>query len=131
MALQTRDQERARQAYQWAKDAQAKHLAADYKVRINAFGSNVLRSGLVAAMAFLERDGKDEATRLLLDQLANAGIPGVATREGKKLAPAIRDLELNDYLLATREVLHLALWMRRAVQATFDESGGRDEKGSR
>jgi CRISPR-associated protein Cmr5 len=130
MPLHTRDQERARRAYEWATQAGAKKLEAAYKVRVNALGSNVLRCGLVAAIAFLERDREeDPATKLLLDQLAHAGIPGVDARDGRTLAVKIREMALNDYLLATREVLQLALWMRRAVQSTFPKTGGQTEGG--
>lgn len=126
MTLHTRDQERALLAYEWAEQARAQKVVDAYKVRVNALGANVLRNGLVAALAFLERDRKKEkAAELLLGQLADASLPGISKAKGA-VPVQVRELPLDAYLLATREVLQLALWMRRAVQATFTEPGGED-----
>jgi CRISPR-associated protein Cmr5 len=56
---------------------------------------------------------------LLLSGLASAGLPGLSLVQGPKLPGKVRELELRGYMLATREVLQLAVWFQRAVQATF------------
>ncbi len=118
MTRQTRDQRRALHAYECVKDVPEKERP-DYETRVNNLGSTVLRNGLAAALAFLEREKDRPAVNRLLEHLASAGIPGLQGVKGADLPGKVRGLELRGYMLATREVLHLAVWFRRAVQATF------------
>ncbi|HYH97867.1 type III-B CRISPR module-associated protein Cmr5 [Hyalangium sp.] len=114
----TRDQRRALHAYQCVERVPAGERE-DYKTRVGDLGSTVLRNGLAAALAFLEREQDKKAVVRLLGDLASAGIPGLSSVPAEKLPGKVRDLELRSYMLATREVLHLAVWFQRAVQATF------------
>jgi CRISPR-associated protein Cmr5 len=75
-------------------------------------------------LAFLQREKDSEAVGLLLDHLASARVPGVQAMKGAELFSAVRGLELRDYMLATREVLEVTVWLRRAVQATFVDKKG-------
>jgi CRISPR-associated protein Cmr5 len=119
MTRLTREQQRALHAYERVKRVPEKERP-DYETQVNALGSTVLRNGLAAALAFLERDQeKKAAARQLLDDLASARIPGLQSARGAELPGEVRRLELRGYMLATREVLQLAIWFRRAVQATF------------
>jgi len=94
----------------------------DYEIAVNDLGADVLRGGLAAAMAARERKRKRGGS-LLLDHLARAGISGLEGATGQDLPDRVRRLDLDAYLLATREVLQLATWFRRAVQATSKEEG--------
>lgn len=114
-----RDQQRALHAYA-SVESVSSELKEDYRIIVNDFGTTILRSGLSAAMASLERR-KGLAPTKLLDHLAKAEIPGLQGRAGKELPLSIRSMELDDYMLATREVLKVAVWLKRAVQATFGE----------
>ncbi|MGQ9588960.1 MAG: type III-B CRISPR module-associated protein Cmr5 [Planctomycetota bacterium] len=92
----------------------------DYAIVVNDFGSNVLRSGLCAALAALERD-KAGRGGILLEHLAQAEIAGL---EGKKeVASAVRELDVTRYMLVTREVLRIATWLKKALQAAMAERG--------
>ncbi|MFP2964294.1 type III-B CRISPR module-associated protein Cmr5 [Myxococcus sp. 1LA] len=127
MTGQTREQQRALDAYERVRKVTDPALRADYKPRVNGLGAAVLRDGLAAALAFLERDvGRSAAAARLLEDLewclARARLPGLSARdlkEKKGLPGAVRELELDAYMLATRESLRLLVWFRRAVQATF------------
>ncbi|AEI63914.1 type III-B CRISPR module-associated protein Cmr5 [Corallococcus macrosporus] len=128
MTGQTREQQRALDAYSRVRTVEDPALRADYKPRVNGLGAAVLRDGLAAALAFLERDvgRNNEAARRLLGDLTwcveRARLPGLSARDLKEkqgLPGAVRELELDAYMLATRESLRLLVWFRRAVQATF------------
>lgn len=119
--MQTRDQQRALHAYGCVEKVDTKERN-DYKVQVNSFGANILRSGLAAAVSFLERD-KDKAL-LFLGHLRTAHIPGIDLNSKDSFPEQIRNLKLDAYMLATRETLKVALWFRRAVQA---QSWGKDE----
>jgi CRISPR-associated protein Cmr5 len=97
----------------------------DYRVAVNVLGPSVLRSGLCAALAFLERSADSPAYRQFFRDLAGAEVPGLEVEEGEKPEHALperaRQLELDDFMLASREVLLVAHWFKRAVQATFGE----------
>jgi len=132
MSGQTREQQRALQVYARVEAAskQSRELRADYKPRVNGLGATVLRDGLAAALTFLERENKNEAAKRVLDDLASclaeARLPELGEGlRGEKLPEKVRELKLDAYMLATREVLRLLVWFRRAVQATFpsDEEG--------
>ncbi|WP_338872954.1 type III-B CRISPR module-associated protein Cmr5 [Myxococcus stipitatus] len=131
---QTREQLRALRAYQCVR-AVPTGLRADYKPRVHGLGASVLRDGLAAALAFLEREKKaDEreplgtnAAKWLLNDLAksleSAPLPELNRRlTTMSLPDAVRELKLEEYMLATRETLRLLVWFRRAVQATFKDS---------
>jgi len=131
----TRDQQRALRAYEAVANVPEKDRK-DYKIAVQALGAEILRSGLAAAMAGLERR-KGKADRLRED-LANAGIPrlvqlgredipilrGALTRDN--LPAKVRALPLDDYILVTRETLQVVLWLKRAVQATFKDGEASD-----
>lgn len=125
MTGQTREQQRALDAYERVRKVADPALRADYKPRVNGLGAAVLRDGLAAALAFLEREvGSNTAAQRLLKDLEwcleRARLPGLSARDLKEGLPgAVRALELDAYMLATRESLRLLVWFRRAVQATF------------
>jgi len=132
MSGQTREQQRALQVYARVEAAskQGRELRADYKPRVNGLGATVLRDGLAAALTFLERENSNAAAKRVLDDLASclaaARLPELGEGlRGEKLPEKVRELKLDAYMLATREVLRLLVWFRRAVQATFpsDEEG--------
>ncbi len=91
----------------------------DYKIAVNDLGANILRGGLVAAMAAVERLGN--RGKLLLEHLASAGIAGLDDATAANLPSRIRELDVDGYILATREMLQVATWLKRATQAMFGE----------
>lgn len=108
-----RDQRRALHAYACVRDLAD---TRDYRNAVNDLGANILRSGLCAALAALQRR-KDNGARMVLLHLAGAGIPGLDGASDGDLAARVRDLDLDAYLIATREALRVAAWLKRAVQA--------------
>lgn len=117
----TRDQQRALAAYDaLARVAEAPvPLRESYKVAVNGLSAHVMRSGLAAALAFLERsaardDRGGEATFL---QDIGASLPH--THAAAPLPARARAADLAEYVLLTREVLKLAVWFKRACQATL------------
>jgi hypothetical protein len=56
----------------------------DYEIAVNDLGANILRSGLCAAIAAVQRLG--ERGDLLLGHLASAGVPGLEGAAAKDLA---------------------------------------------
>jgi CRISPR-associated protein Cmr5 len=109
-------------AYRSVESVPAGPKRNDYGVAVNDLGADVLRGGLAAAMAALERK-RERGGELLLQHLAEAGITGLEGANGKNLPDQVRSLDLDTYLLATREILQLATWFRRALQATSPEEG--------
>lgn len=113
----TRDQKRAQFAYSKAKSVQEKDHK-DYKIAVNGLGSSIIRSGLSSTVAFLQRSGT-EGAKQLLDHLGDAGIPGIEKKNHNSIADCVQRLDLDAYMLATRETLKVALWLKRAVQALY------------
>lgn len=128
--MHTRDQERALLVYQCADKVIEPSLRGDYKVLAKDLGANIMRTGLCAALAFVQRNAKGNGTAgkhknaagIFLEHLAEAmhAIPALKQVTGAGLFAEVRKLELNEYMLATREMLRLAIWFRRAVD-TWDE----------
>ncbi|MBX3230651.1 MAG: type III-B CRISPR module-associated protein Cmr5 [Labilithrix sp.] len=113
-----RDQQRALHAYN-AVAAVQRGQQADYVIAVNDLGANILRSGLCAAIASLQRRDRGN---VLLGHLANAGVPGLEGATARDLAQRVRGLDADSYMMATRELLEVATWLKRAVQATFEET---------
>lgn len=111
-----RDQARALHAYEKVASVPLEKQD-DYKIQIHELGANIRRSGLAGAMAALERAG--ERAALVLEHLASANIPALATATTASLPDDVRNLPVDDYILATREMLKVAAWLKRAAQATF------------
>jgi CRISPR-associated protein Cmr5 len=91
----------------------------DYKIAVNDLGTDILRCGLAAAVAALERRG--ERGKRLLNDLASSEISGLRGKNADELPGAVRGLDLDAYMLATREMLQVATWLKRAVQASFGD----------
>lgn len=113
-----RDQQRALHAYGAVAGVQPEQRK-DYRIAVNDLGANILRSGLCAAIATVQRLGP--RGDVLLGHLASAGVPGLQDTTARNLAERVRTLATADYMLATRELLQVATWLKRAVQATFKE----------
>jgi CRISPR-associated protein Cmr5 len=112
----TRDQRRALHAYQAVAGVSK---PKDYKIAVNDLGANILRSGLAVAMAALERLGDHGQT--LLDHLATADVPGLDGATRDTLPDRVRRLDVDGYMIATREMIAVATWLKRAAQATFED----------
>jgi CRISPR-associated protein Cmr5 len=126
MSHRTRQQVRALHAYERVKRVPLGERA-DYATHVHTLGAAVLRNGLAAALAFLERELESEKAKhakpagRLLEDLSGALLSVLPRTEGVQLPDAVRRLEMSDYMLATRELLQALVWFRRAVQATFTQ----------
>lgn len=113
-----RGQRRALHAYEVVAKVPEKDRK-DYKTAVNDLGANILRSGFAAAMAALERPG--DRGKTLLEHLAAAGVPGLEGATKDDLPDRVRRLDVDAYMIATREMLQVAAWLKRAAQATFED----------
>jgi CRISPR-associated protein Cmr5 len=114
-----RDQRRALHAYEVVGNV-PKTRRKDYEIAVNDLGANILRSGLCAAIAAVQRRGSGGEG--LLGHLAAANVPGLENATANDLASRVRELDADTYMIATREMLQVAVWLKRAVQATFGEA---------
>ena len=118
----TREQRVARHAYErvaiLAKEA--KERRSEYETAVNDLGVGILRGGLCAALATLERR-KERGGRLVLEHLAGAGLLGLEGATADTLSRRVRDLDQTAYIRVTREALRTAAWLKRAVQSMFEE----------
>jgi len=117
-AMLVRDQRRALHAYEVVSKV-PKDKQRDYKIAVDDLGANILRSGLCGALAAVQRLG--ERGKLLLAHLASANVPGLEGASAEDLVKRVRELNADAYMIATREMLQVAMWLKRAVQATFEE----------
>lgn len=117
--MRIRDQERARQAYTDVEAVPTDHRRG-YKIAVNSFGTYVLREGLAAALAWIERDKNEKAKILLIEHLARTNIRGIGpVKDWQLFCKTARSVPAADYMLATRDLLKTMIWYRRAVQALF------------
>ena len=115
-----RDQLRARHAYASAARVPQRDRE-DYRIAVNAFGAQVIRLGLCAAIAWLQR-AQTEGADLFLQHLDAAELRGLPPGQpGKRaaltFAANVQAAAANDYMIATRDTLALVVWFRRALQA--------------
>lgn len=112
-----RDQQRALHAYESVGNMLQAQGNDDYRIAVNDLGANILRSGLCAALASVQRV-RDRGGEVLLGHLASAGVPGLESATAGDLAKRVRELNADGYMIATREILQVVTWLKRAVQAT-------------
>lgn len=120
----TREQQRALRAYEAVGSLPTdEQTQKNYKIAVNALGANILRSGLCAAIAAVQRLNRDSDKRgdILLGHLAGACVPGLEGATASNLAKRVRELDVDGYMIATREMLQVAMWLKRAALATFGD----------
>lgn len=110
-----RDQQRALHAYNAVSEVPPEQRD-DYQGAVNDLGANILRSGLCAAIAAVQRIDKQGT---LLAHLASANVPGLEGATAQNFARQVYELDSDHYMHATRELLQVASWLKRAAQATF------------
>lgn len=113
-AMLSRDQQRALHAYGCV--AGVGPALREYKIAVDGLGANILRIGLCAALATLQRE-KGERGQTVLEHLASAGLPGLEGATAANLAQRVYRLDVDAYMLATREAVRVATWLKRAAQA--------------
>jgi CRISPR-associated protein Cmr5 len=92
----------------------------DYDIAVDDLCPNILLSGICAALAAVQRPG--ERGELLLRRLAGVRVPGLEGATANDLARRVSEkLDLDADMLATREMLQVSMWLKRAVQARFGE----------
>lgn len=123
-----REQQRALWAYNLARKIKTEHsedVHTAFKITANRLGAHIMREGLASTLAFLLRDGQgghQAAVSALLQALSQADLPCLEkVKEGKKLPFEILELDAVSYMLVTREMLKLALWLKRANQAVLGD----------
>jgi hypothetical protein len=110
-----KDQERALDAYRWAK--QAADLK-DYEIAVQSFAASLLRGGLAVAVSVLERSKKRSGFAHLLTRLAAYPAPGILLGPAEDWPERVRGIaDTTSYMQATREFIALAAWLRRACRA--------------
>ena len=114
-----RDQRRALHAYRCV-EAVAGDQQRNYKIVVNGFGADIMRSGLSAALASLQRK-KGTGGDLLLGHLASARIPTLQNANVDSLVSIVNQLPVDSYILTSRECLKVVSWLKRAVQARFEK----------
>lgn len=110
-----REQQRAAHAYRVVTEAhrQGGEVWARYEGLVMGLPVVILRCGLVGAVAWLRR--QDGGERVCKDLVA-AKIPGLEGEAGE-LLPRVCALGLSHYMVATREAVKVAGWLKRAAQA--------------
>ncbi len=112
------DQRRAYHAYSCVSQVAAGDLK-EYKILVNGLGPNIIRSGLVAALAFLQRYRSAAVKEKFAHHIAS-GLPEEweTPHDLDGLIAYVRVVDNMQYMLITREIMRLTLWFKRAIQAS-------------
>ncbi|MBX6351583.1 MAG: hypothetical protein IRZ11_08780 [Clostridia bacterium] len=122
-----RDRDMARRAYSLVAGLlagkggeKAENVLKDYSIALQAFTGSLLRDGLAAAVAAMERQADlENRGQAVLSHLA-AGIAD-STEGGspdpRRFAEDVRRADTRRYMRMTREAIEFVTWLRRAVQA--------------
>ena len=123
------DQQRAQHAYKCVADvALAPGMLKEYKILVNGLGPNIIRSGLVAAIAFVQRNKSNLCEQFASDIASGLPAQWRVPANLPDLAEYVRDVPHDQYMMITREILRLSLWFKRAAQA--HDSGENNDGGN-
>lgn len=82
------------------------------------FGATVQRCGLLQALAFLQRSSVRQVGNVVSSKIAiHLRGQGMIGGGNEDLILTVRQLSDPAYMLATREVIALSVWLKRAAQA--------------
>ena len=111
-----RDQQRALRAYEWA--SAATDVLGEYEIAVQSFAAALLRSGFAAAVSVLERSKERPGFHRLLDDLSGWPLAGIEKKPSAEWPAQVRALaDITQYMHATRELILLLSWLRRACRA--------------
>ena len=103
--MRIRDQDRARQAYTDVSGVPPNQRPG-YKIAVNSFGTYVLREGLAAALAWIERDKNEEAKVRLIEHLAHTNLRVIGpVKDWQAFCKQARAVPASEFMLATRDLL--------------------------
>jgi CRISPR-associated protein (Cas_Cmr5) len=112
------DQQRALAAYGWAAAASKENHLVEYQIAVQSFAAALLRSGFAAAVAVLERNKTRAGFERLLGNLSDWPLSGIGKITASEWPAKVRGLDsVTEYMLATRELILLLGWLRRACRA--------------
>ena len=82
------------------------------------FGATVQRCGLLQALAFLQRPTVRQVGNIVSSRLGgHLREQGMIGGGNEELIQTVKQLSDASYMLATREVIALSVWLKRAAQA--------------
>jgi len=116
------EQQRIQRAYTVLDEVVREKVFAEWRTSTLGFGADVQRCGLLQTIAFLYR-GKEDKSRKVAELLSGAVRHHLRDRrllernDAVDLLADLRTMDGDRYMLATREVLALSVWLKRATQA--------------
>ena len=120
-----KDQTRALKAYEWAANAKGSKHLGDYEIAVQSFSASLLRSGFSVAVSVLERSKERPAFAQLLNNLGAFQLPGLPADTKTPWPERVRGMtDTVKYMQATRELIALMTWLRRACRALGEGDGG-------
>src|SRR6266700_4147490 len=112
--MQTRDQKYAFSAFERVSiiSKKEKQFYETYGAMAHNLPILIRKAGLAQALSFVEAKAKDKAaySSLLTDLKATV-------RRNENLATLARSVELEDYMLLTKQVMDALLWYKRFAQS--------------
>lgn len=129
--MKTRDQEYAISAYERVSIVSKNKNYETYGAMAHKLPILIRKAGLAQALSFVEAKATDKPvySSLLADLKATVG-------RSQNLATLARSVELEDYMLLTKQVMDALLWYKRFAQsilgidtataATIDTEGGKE-----
>lgn len=122
----TREQKRAAQAFEdvtYIKNKTNDEMPKRYATVVYQLIILIRTAGLIQALEFIENlshSGKQSAGSLLLDSLGKQmGRFDDKIKDGHTLREYVRNAELGEYLILSREVMAAMVWYKRFVQSVL------------
>ncbi|HXF04050.1 MAG TPA: type III-B CRISPR module-associated protein Cmr5 [Blastocatellia bacterium] len=123
---QTKDQERAAQAWRCVEEVKkkGKEFGSKYKSLVQKMPSYILTNGLGQSLAFLNAKTKGnplDEHALLYEHLSNWVRPQVDPTSSQPLLQWVMNNDSNAYRRATAEALAFINWLKRFAEAELGE----------
>ena len=126
--MKSLEQERMKKAYDFVEDIKNNHkdIKKEYLSLVRKLPAMIVHNGLITTFVFLKskegKENKDTAHKELLNHLIlYLESSGVDINSYESFKERMGDIELEEYLFITQDVLAFATWLKRIAEGEIED----------
>ncbi len=126
--MKSLEQERMKKAYEFVEDIKNNHenIKKEYLSLVRKLPAMIVHNGLITTLVFLKskegKENKDTAHKELLKHIISYLVNrGMDINSYESFKERMGDIELEEYLFITQDVLAFATWLKRIAEGEIED----------